>query len=111
MDKLNILWTTDNKETVINMLAMYAINSKINNWWQNVNVIIWGASAKLIASDTQVQTEIIEMINQGVQIEACKACSDNFGVTDKLTKLGINVRYMGEPLTDYIKSGEKILTV
>jgi len=111
MDKLNILWTTDNKDTVINMLAMYAINSKINNWWQNVNVIIWGASAKLIASDTQVQTEIIEMINQGVQIEACKACSDNFGVTDKLTKLGINVRYMGEPLTDYIKSGEKILTV
>jgi len=111
MDKLNILWTTDNKETVINMLAMYAINSKINNWWQNVNVIIWGASAKLVASDTQVQTEIIEMINQGVQIEACKACSDNFGITDKLTKLGINVRYMGEPLTDYIKSGEKILTV
>jgi hypothetical protein len=111
MDKLNILWTTDNKETIINMLAMYAINSKINNWWQNVNVIIWGASAKLVASDTQVQTEIIEMINQGVQIEACKACSDNFGVTDKLTKLGINVRYMGEPLTDYIKSGEKILTI
>jgi hypothetical protein len=74
-------------------------------------VIIWGASAKLVASDTQVQTEIIEMINQGVRIEACKECSDNFEVTDKLTKLGISVRYMGEPLTDYIKSGEKILTI
>jgi hypothetical protein len=33
------------------------------------------------------------------------------GVTDKLTELGINVRFMGEALTDYIKSGEKILTI
>jgi hypothetical protein len=41
MDKLNILWITDNKDTVFNMLAMYTINSKINDWWQNVNLIIW----------------------------------------------------------------------
>ena len=27
-DKLNILWTTDNKDTIFNMLSMYAINSK-----------------------------------------------------------------------------------
>lgn len=111
MDKLNILWTTDNKDTVFNMLTMYAINSMTNKWWKEVNLIIWGASAKLIGNDTQVQTEIIEMINQGVTIEACKDCCDNFGVTDKLTSLGINVRYMGKPLTDYIKSGEKILSI
>jgi hypothetical protein len=111
MDKINILWTTDNKDTVFNMISMYAINSKIEEWWQEVNIIIWGASAKLVGSDTQIQTEIIEMINQGIQIEACKDCCDNFGVSEKLTKLGINVRYMGKPLTDYIKSGEKILTI
>ncbi|MGD0754515.1 MAG: DsrE family protein [Bacteroidales bacterium] len=111
MDKINILWTTDNKDTVVNMISMYAINSKIEKWWQEVNIIIWGASAKLVGSDTQIQTEIIEMINQGIQIEACKDCCDNFGVSEKLTKLGINVRYMGKPLTDYIKSGEKILTI
>ena len=28
------------------MLTMYAINSKTNNWWKHINVIIWGASAK-----------------------------------------------------------------
>jgi hypothetical protein len=111
MDKINILWTTDNKDTVFNMLTMYAINSKINDWWQDVNVIIWGASAKLAGTDNQIQIEIIEMINKGVTIEACKDCCDNFGVTDKLIKIGINVRYMGEPLTNYIKAGEKILTI
>jgi len=64
-----------------------------------------------VGIDNQVQTEIVEMINQGVQIEACKDCSDNFGVTDKLIKLGIHVRYMGIPFTEYIKSGQKILTI
>jgi len=111
MDKLNILWTTDNKDTIFNMLSMYAINSKSKGWWKDVNVIIWGASAKLVGADNQVQTEVIEMINQGVTIEACKDCSDNFGVTEKLTNLGINVRFMGKPMTDYIKAGEKILTI
>ncbi len=111
MDKLNILWTTDNKDTVLNMLAMYAINSKINKWWYSVNVIIWGASAKLAGTDTQVQTEVVEMLHAGVTIEACKECSDRFGVTDKLSEMGINVRYMGKPLTDYLKSGEKIVSI
>lgn len=111
MDKLNILWTTDNKDTAFNMLIMYATNSKIKGWWKNVNVIIWGASAELVGNDTQIQSEVIEMIHQGVHVEACKECSDRAGVTDKLIKMGINVRYMGEPFTNYIKAGEKILTI
>lgn len=54
-DKLTILWTTDNKDTVFNMLAMYALNSKNRGWWKHINIILWGASVKLVANDTQVQ--------------------------------------------------------
>lgn len=111
MNKINILWTTDNKETFFNMVSVYAVNSKKKAWWENVNVIIWGASAKPAGNDTQIQTEIMEMINSGVTVEACKNCADNFGVTDKLEKAGVNVRYMGLPLTEYLKNDEKILTV
>ena len=93
------------------MLAMYSINSRKNDWWDNVNVIIWGASAKLAGNDPQVQTEILEMINAGVTIEACKDCADNYNVTEKLEKLGINVRYMGFPMTEYLKNGEKLITI
>jgi len=111
MEKLNILWTTDNKDTFFNMLAMYATNSKKRGWWNNVNVIIWGASAKLAGNDTQIQTEILEMINAGVTIEACKDCADIFGVTEKLERMGITVRYMGLPLTEYLKNGEKLISI
>jgi hypothetical protein len=111
MDKLNILWTTDNKDTFFNMLAMYSMNSKKKNWWDKVNVIIWGASAKLAGNDPQVQAEILEMKNVGVTIEACKECAEINNVTERLEKLGINVRYMGFPLTEYLKDGEKLITI
>lgn len=110
-DKLNILWTTDNKDTVFNMLSMYAINSKNRGWWKQINIILWGASVKLVASDTQVQTEVLEMIQAGISIEACQDCCENFRVTPIIKKLGITVKYMGAPFTQYIKDGEHILTL
>lgn len=111
MDKLNILWTTDNKDTIDNLLAMYTINSKANNWWHDVNVIIWGASAKLIGTDKKYQELVQEMIVSGVNVEACKVCSDNLNASKKLLELGVDVKYMGEKLTKYLKSGEKLLTI
>ena len=111
MERLNILWTTDNKDTFFNMLSMYTINSIKNNWWNEVNVIIWGASAKLIGHDKQVQTEVMEMMASGIHVEACKACSDNLGVTEKLIQMGIQVKYMGSPMTDYLKSNDKFITI
>ncbi len=76
-----------------------------------MNIIIWGAAAKLAGNDTQVQTEIKEMLNSGVSIEACKDCADRFGVTGRLEKMGVTVRYMGTALTEYLKNNEKILTI
>ena len=110
-DKLTILWTTDNKDTVFNVLAMYALNSKNRGWWKHINIILWGASVKLVANDTQVQTEILEMLQSGITIEACQDCCENFGVASIITNLGITVRYMGIPLTEYLKNGEKILSI
>jgi hypothetical protein len=82
-----------------------------NGWWKDVNVIMWGASTKLAGIDPQVQSEIRDMIDQGVSVEACKDCCETYGVTGKLMRLGVNVRYMGEPLTQYLKAGERILTI
>lgn len=46
----------------------------------------------------------------GVEIIACKACSDNFGVTEKLENLGINVHYVGTSVTEMLKDGWYQLT-
>ena len=111
METLHILWTTDNRDTFFTMLSTYALNSKKRNWWDHINVIIWGASARLAANDTQVQTEVLEMMNSGIRVEACRHYAEELGVTAQLEKLGVEVRFMGVPLTTYLKSGEKMLTI
>ncbi len=111
MEKLNILWTSDSFDTFKNMISMYTVNSIKNSWWIEINIIIWGASTKLVHEDVKVQKEIQKMIEKGITFEACKACADKFKASDNMKRLGINVKYMGKALTNYIKSEDKFITI
>jgi hypothetical protein len=111
MSKLHILWTNDNKEAFLEMAGLYAYNSKNNGWWDEVNVIVWGPSAKLAAEDPQIQTELMELKSIGVTLEACRNCTDNYNVTEKFEKMGFRVDYMGKDFTKYLKAGDKVLTI
>ncbi len=51
------------------------------------------------------------MIAGGVRVEACQACAEQFGVADIIKRIGVDVKYMGEPLTAYLKNDEKVLTM
>jgi hypothetical protein len=46
-----------------------------------------------------------------VILEACKACADLYHVSPKLKELGIDVKYMGQILTDYLKSDKVVLSL
>jgi len=110
-NKLFILWTNDNVLTSEKMVCMYAHNAILNNWWKTVTVIIWGATAKLVAENEIIQTRLKEMLHDGVKVSACKACADQLGVTDKIEALGIEVKYWGEPLSDILKLNETLLSI
>ena len=90
---------------------MYAVNSLNNGWWENVTIIIWGASAKLVSEDANMKKKIKEALDTGVHISACKACTDQLGVTETLEKLKIEVKYWGVPLTEILTGEEKLLTI
>ena len=110
MEKLNILWTSNDKDTFHNMIAMYLLNSMKSGWWDAVNIIIWGGSTRLAGEDTEVQKELKKLMENGVTIEACKACADKMKVTASLKDLGIDVKYMSK-LTGIIKRDEKLITI
>ena len=57
---LYVLWTNDNPVTALNMVFMYTVNSLIHGWWENVILIIWGASAKLVNENLVIQEKIKE---------------------------------------------------
>jgi hypothetical protein len=109
-DSLVVLWTSGDREVALNMAFMYTLNSKLKNWWSEVCLIVWGPSSKLLSEDRDLQNKIKEMKQAGVILEACKRCADNYGVSKRLEELGIDVKYMGEPLTAYLKQGKKVIT-
>ena len=108
---LYMLWTNDNKLTAEKMVFMYSVNSLIHGWWEKVTVIVWGATAKLVAEDKEIQAMVQDAQEKGVHITACKACADQLGVTDQINALGIEVKYWGAPLTDALKQEETMLTI
>lgn len=110
MEKLYILWTTSEREVALNMVFMYAINSKANGWWKEIELIIWGPSVMLASGDKEIQEYLKDIKDSGITLKACKACADKYGVSGKLAELGIEVVYMGMPLTEILKGNEKLIT-
>jgi hypothetical protein len=110
-DELLILWTNDNFGTSMNMVLMYAENAKINNWWNEVTLLIWGATAKLVSENSEIQNYIQAILKEGVRVIACKHCAENYNVVEKLENLRIEVFYTGQYLTDWIKESRKIITI
>ena len=108
---LYVLWTNDNIDTAEKMVFMYTINSLINGWWEKVTLIVWGATAKLVSEKAVIQAKTKQALEEGVHITACKACADQLDVSNDLEKLGIEVKYWGDPLTKILKNDEKLLTI
>jgi len=108
--KLMVLWTSGDREVALKMVFMYTFNAKKRGWWDQIRFVVWGPSSKLLSEDKELQKGIKDMMDAGVEVQACKACADQYGVSDKLTALGIEVKYMGVPLTDMLKGGWVSLT-
>lgn len=109
-DKLAILWTSGDIDVAERVCLMYTHAAKQNHWFDEVVLIVWGPSAKLLAENEALQNKLKAMAKDGVILEACIACANSYGVTDKLKKMGIDVKGMGMPLTDYMKKGWHVLT-
>jgi len=102
-DRLVVVWSSGDREVALKMAFLYTLNAKRRGWWKQVALIVWGPSAKLLTEDSELQDYIDKMREAGVILMACKACSDSYGVSEGLEKLGIEVRYMGEPFTQILK--------
>ena len=102
--KLLVLWTSGDRDVALKMVFMYTNAAKNKGWWDEIRLVVWGPSSKLLSEDDELQEYIKKMKDSGVELLACKACADSYGVSEKLEELGIDVKYMGMPLTSMLKS-------
>ncbi len=109
-EKLVVMWTSGDREVALKMVFMYTFNAKRLEWWDDITLVVWGPSARLLTEDKELQEYLAKIMDGGTKVIACKGCSDQYGVSEKLEDLGIDVKYIGRLLTDFIKEGRHILT-
>ncbi|MGD8699349.1 MAG: DsrE family protein [Gemmatimonadales bacterium] len=107
--RLAVVWTSGDRDVALKMVFMYTLNAKRRGWFDEVQLIVWGPSSKLLSVDEELQSEVAQMKAAGVELTACKACADSYGVSETLTGLGVDVKYMGQPLTEMLK-GDWVVT-
>lgn len=108
---LFILWHSDNYITAEKLVFKYAINCRLHGWWENVTIIIWGASSKMAQNNPHIKNLIKEVQEHGVKVSACQACADELETTDDLAELGIEIRYWGKKLSFLLQNNKKVLSI
>ena len=106
VNKLMVLWTSDDPMVAERVALMYTGVAKQYGLFEDVSIIIWGPSQKLVAENKDVQAKLKDMAEKGVKLNACITCANMYGVTDQLKALGINVDIMGMPLTNALKADD-----
>jgi hypothetical protein len=106
-----ILWTSGDREVALKMVFMYAFNCKKYAWMDNIRLLVWGPSAKLLSEDQELQARLKDLKEAGVELYACKGCADMYGISEKLSSLGVNVMYTGKMLADLQQHGWYVLTI
>ena len=109
-NKLVVMWTSGDIEVAEKLVFMYVYNAKKAGWFDEVTFIIWGPSARLLSENEKLQGEVKKMKEIGITLEACVACARMYEVVDDLKELGVDVKGMGVPLSNYLKKGYKVLT-
>lgn len=109
-ETLVVIWSSRDPDVAHNLAFMYAGNSLKKSWWPRVVFVVWGPSAQALAEDEGLQKGLAGLKEAGVELQACKACADRYGVSDQLQDMGVDVIYMGQPLTHYLRQGCHVLT-
>ena len=108
--KLAVLWTSGDSDVAHRVAFMYTHNAKRAGWFDEVTLIVWGPSQRILVGDKDLQAEVKAMLKDGIRVEACIHCAMSYGIVDQLKALGITVQAEGVPLTNYLKGDWKVLT-
>ncbi len=109
-NKLLIIWSTEEKEVAKKMVLLYSSVILPRSYWDEAILMVWGPSARLLSQDKELQQKIKEIAQSGVKIQACVVCTDDYGVSEELKNIGVELTHTGEMLTQALQSDWKVIT-
>ena len=99
---LVIVPTSDNEKA--RTVLIFANNVMKRGYLDDVKVVYFGPSEKLVVEDPFISDQAQEIAEAGGSI-ACKFISDRDGVSEKFEKLGVQVEYVAGIISDLLKDG------
>ena len=97
MSKLLVIIATGDKEKALTGL-MYARNAIVKKWMEEVQVIFFGPSEQLLATDEEVASEVMSIASETTPL-ACKVISDKEGISQALESRGVRIEYVGSKIS------------
>lgn len=109
-NKLLIIWSTEELEVAEKMVFLYSSVILPRGYWDEAVLMIWGPSARLLSKNISLQKKIKEIALTGVKLQACIVCTEEYGVSEKLQELGVELTHTGEMLTQALQNDWKSIT-
>jgi hypothetical protein len=109
-NRVFVIVSSADREVVLEPGFLYPLNAKKKKWMDEVKVIIFGPAEKLVASDVKLQEKVKKLLAEGIEVMACKWCSDHWQISDQLEEIGIKVEYVGSVMSQLLQDGWASLT-
>lgn len=111
LNKLLIVWSSGEIEVAKKLVLLYGSVMLERKYWDEATIMIWGPSAQILAKNRELQEQMKIVRDSGVKFNACVVCSDDYGVSDTLRELGVELIHTGEMLTKALQSVDiKVVT-
>jgi hypothetical protein len=109
-NKLLIVWSSADEEVAKKLVLLYGSVVLPRSYWDEATIMIWGPSARLLAQNKELQDKVQTIMNTGVKFNACVVCTDEYGISEQLQNLGIELTHTGEMLTNALQNDYKVIT-
>lgn len=83
---------------------MYTRNVLKYKWLECIKVVFFGPSEQLVASNDRVRNMAKEVAAM-TDCFACRAISDEKGVSENLAEIGVKIEYVGTVISNLVKEG------
>lgn len=112
MKKLVVVWKSNQDTDIDYFMFPYAYNAKLKGWFDEVEILIWGASQEVARDDERRQRSIKRMLDADIKVYACKMCAEHIDAVEVLESIGVEVIYTGVYLSDNQKDPDvEVITI
>lgn len=102
--KVLVIVSTENRLKAMGALV-FVQNSIKNKRFEDTKLILFGPSEKLVSEDQALQGIVSDIVSMEGKPMACKFISDMESISPKLTSLGFQIEYVGDPIGQFINDG------